>query len=135
MLPALLKAYRLQQKAAHVGFDWEKVSQVMDKVEHTAALKEAFRGLGGRERDDVGVRLMILGSENDDIEFVEMVESCGSTVVTDDHCTGTRYFWNNVQPGEDRLASIADRFPLSAFIARAEVADACLNAGFPPLDL
>jgi tetrapyrrole methylase family protein/MazG family protein len=33
VLPALLKAHRLQQKAAHVGFDWEEVSQVMDKVE------------------------------------------------------------------------------------------------------
>ncbi|MHC4319745.1 MAG: 2-hydroxyacyl-CoA dehydratase [Planctomycetota bacterium] len=38
------------------------------------------------------------------------MESCGSTVVADDHCTGSRYFWNNVEPGEDRLAAIADRY-------------------------
>lgn len=31
-LPALIKAYRIQEKAAHVGFDWEKPEQVWDKV-------------------------------------------------------------------------------------------------------
>ena len=84
--------------------------QLVDKVEHTTALNEFLGTLDGRERQDAGVRLMLVGSENDDIEFLEMVESCGSTVVTDDHCTGTRYFWNNVENGEDRLGSIADRY-------------------------
>ncbi|MDH4099848.1 MAG: nucleoside triphosphate pyrophosphohydrolase [Nitrospirota bacterium] len=32
-LPALLKAHRVQDKAARVGFDWEKLDQVIDKVE------------------------------------------------------------------------------------------------------
>ncbi len=31
-LPALIKAYRIQEKAANVGFDWEERSQVWDKV-------------------------------------------------------------------------------------------------------
>lgn len=31
-LPALIKAFRVQEKVAHVGFDWEKPSQVWDKV-------------------------------------------------------------------------------------------------------
>ncbi|MDE6157461.1 MAG: nucleoside triphosphate pyrophosphohydrolase [Muribaculaceae bacterium] len=31
-LPALVKAYRIQEKAANVGFDWEKPEQVWDKV-------------------------------------------------------------------------------------------------------
>ncbi len=31
-LPAIVKAYRIQEKAAHVGFDWEKPEQAMDKV-------------------------------------------------------------------------------------------------------
>jgi MazG family protein len=31
-LPALVKAYRIQEKASGVGFDWEKLSQVWDKV-------------------------------------------------------------------------------------------------------
>ena len=54
---------------------------------------------------------MILGSENDDIEFVKMVEGCQATIVTDDHCIGTRYFWNNVeQNGHDLIYSIAKRY-------------------------
>lgn len=31
-LPALIKAYRIQEKAANVGFDWEDRRQVWDKV-------------------------------------------------------------------------------------------------------
>lgn len=32
-LPALLKAHRVQDKASRVGFDWERIDQVVDKVE------------------------------------------------------------------------------------------------------
>lgn len=32
-LPALVKAYRMQEKARGVGFDWEKPTQVWEKVE------------------------------------------------------------------------------------------------------
>ena len=31
-LPALVKAYRIQQKASGAGFDWDKISQVWEKV-------------------------------------------------------------------------------------------------------
>ena len=31
-LPALVKAYRIQDKARNVGFDWEERNQVWDKV-------------------------------------------------------------------------------------------------------
>lgn len=31
-LPSLIKAYRMQDKARHVGFDWEEREQVWDKV-------------------------------------------------------------------------------------------------------
>jgi len=44
-LPALVKAYRMQEKAKGVGFDWEKPSQVWDKVleEKDELLKEVER--------------------------------------------------------------------------------------------
>lgn len=32
-LPALIKAYRIQEKAANAGFDWEKPADVWEKVE------------------------------------------------------------------------------------------------------
>ncbi len=42
-LPALLKAYRVQQKASRVGFDWEKVEDVKLKLdEEVNELKQAI---------------------------------------------------------------------------------------------
>lgn len=35
-LPALLKAYRIGQKASRVGFDWKDASGILDKVEEEA---------------------------------------------------------------------------------------------------
>jgi MazG family protein len=47
-LPALLKCYRIGQKAERVGFDWESPHDVLDKVrEETRELEEAM------EADDV----------------------------------------------------------------------------------
>ncbi len=42
-LPALLKAMRLTEKAANVGFDWEKTDEIFDKIdEEVRELKEAI---------------------------------------------------------------------------------------------
>lgn len=40
-LPALLKAYRIQEKARAVGFDWEKPEQVFEKVKEELSEFEA----------------------------------------------------------------------------------------------
>jgi benzoyl-CoA reductase subunit C len=86
-------------------------AQMVDKQEHSAALETALARLPGRRAaQPTGARLMILGSEDDDLEFIRMVESCGATFVIDDHCTGTRYFWNNVAPDGAALARIARRY-------------------------
>jgi benzoyl-CoA reductase subunit C len=86
-------------------------SQMVDKREHNDALETLLAKLGKREiTRPTGTRLMILGSEDDDIEFLNMVESCGASFVTDDHCTGTRYFWNNVEDNGNQLERIADRY-------------------------
>ena len=48
-LPALIKAYRVQEKAANIGFDWEKPEQVWDKVaEETSEVNQAIAS-GNRE--------------------------------------------------------------------------------------
>ncbi|MDE5554834.1 MAG: nucleoside triphosphate pyrophosphohydrolase, partial [Muribaculaceae bacterium] len=42
-LPALIKSYRIQEKAANVGFDWEKREDVWDKVkEEVGEVSEAI---------------------------------------------------------------------------------------------
>jgi benzoyl-CoA reductase subunit C len=86
-------------------------SQMTDKAEHNRELKKLLEGLPTRQNGrQTGVRLMIIGSEDDDTEFINMVESCGATFVVDEHCTGTRYFWNEVEPRQDRLEAIAARY-------------------------
>ena len=67
-LPPLLKAYRMQDKARGVGFDWEEKSQVWDKVreemkEYQAELDametagedaEAKKAAFGRAEEELG---------------------------------------------------------------------------------
>jgi len=46
-LPSLIKAFRIQEKAANVGFDWEERSQVWDKVrEEMHEVEQAVAGEG-----------------------------------------------------------------------------------------
>lgn len=49
-LPALVKAFRIQEKAAHVGFDWEERSQVWDKVKEEIAEFEAEAEKGDSDK-------------------------------------------------------------------------------------
>jgi benzoyl-CoA reductase subunit C len=86
-------------------------NQMVDKKEHSEALQQLLEELAKRDAGPSGgTRLMILGSEDDDIAFIRMVESSGATFVIDEHCTGTRYFWNDVERNGDLLAAIADRY-------------------------
>ena len=55
-LPSLIKAYRIQDKARNVGFDWEEKEQVWDKVyEELGELKEELkRGDKQRSTEEFG---------------------------------------------------------------------------------
>lgn len=49
-LPALIKAYRIQEKAAHVGFDWDSPEQVWEKVkEETSEVENEIKTGNGKE--------------------------------------------------------------------------------------
>ena len=84
----------------------------VDKKDHNAELKRILPELKSRSLDrETGSRLMIVGSEDDDTEFINMVESVGATIVCDDHCTGSRYFWNETKfQNGDILQDIANRY-------------------------
>ncbi len=86
-------------------------SQLMDVAEHNKLLEELLKELPNRKLDrNPGLRLMMVGSEMDDIVFVKMMEELGCTIVIDEHCTGSRYFWDEVKPGKDPLTAIAARY-------------------------
>ena len=87
--------------------------QMSDKREHSVLLEQVLGDLEKRTppAQASGTRLLLVGSEDDDLDFVRMIETVGGTIVTDDHCTGTRYFWNNVhRNGAPPLQAIANRY-------------------------
>ncbi len=50
-LPSLLRAVKLQKRAARVGFDWPETVQVLDKMqEESAELVEAYQGGESQDR-------------------------------------------------------------------------------------
>jgi tetrapyrrole methylase family protein/MazG family protein len=51
-LPALMKAVKLQKKAAQVGFDWNQVEEIYDKVEEE--LTEMKQAQGEEQIDELG---------------------------------------------------------------------------------
>ena len=61
-LPALLKAQKLQNKAAKVGFEWPDVSRVLDKLEEEIKeLREAVRAGSAEDKmEEVGDVLFVL---------------------------------------------------------------------------
>lgn len=55
-LPAMIKAFRIQEKVAHVGFDWESREQVWDKVKEELCEfeAEAKNGDSAKMEDEMG---------------------------------------------------------------------------------
>lgn len=89
-----------------------------DAREFTEVAKKVKEELKTRKLDrDPGKRIMLIGSENDDISYISMIEtlgdreSVGCTVVVEEHCTTTRYFWDLVDEKiKDPLEAIAKRY-------------------------
>ena len=54
-LPAIVKAYRIQEKAAKTGFDWDNAAQVWEKVEEEIAeLHEAVLEIPDKKEEEFG---------------------------------------------------------------------------------
>lgn len=63
-LPALLRAYKLQKRAARVGFDWPDIAPVLDKVAEEAREVAAARDGGTPEElaEEVGDLLFVVAN-------------------------------------------------------------------------
>ncbi len=113
----LKKIYELKMKQPPLisGTEYLEIALsglVMPKPEHSSLMKQFLDEV--ERRSDLprkGLRLMVTGSVVDNTELVKLIESVGGTVVADDWCTGSRYFWNNVELGKgDPLKAIARRY-------------------------
>lgn len=87
-------------------------NQVSDKAEQNEELKKILGQLDTRPmgQERTGIRLMQIGSEQNDADFEAMVESLNAVVVIDEHCGGTRYFWNETPKDGDPITRIARRY-------------------------
>ncbi|MCK5284647.1 MAG: nucleoside triphosphate pyrophosphohydrolase [Alphaproteobacteria bacterium] len=63
-LPALLRAKKLQKKAAKVGFEWDKLDDVLDKLEEEIAeMREAIKtGTIEEKTDELGDILFVIAN-------------------------------------------------------------------------
>jgi len=100
-------------------------SLVMPKLEHNQLLSRFLAEVENRsDLPREGVRLLVAGSVMDNTELVRLIESVGGSVVADDWCTGSRYFWNLVDEDSDPLKAIAkrclDKVPSSFMYGREE---------------
>jgi benzoyl-CoA reductase subunit C len=86
-------------------------SMVTSKEEHNKLLKQLLSQIENRaDTPKSGTRLLVSGSVMDNTEMMKIIEDTGANVVADDLCTGSRYFWNLVNPTADPLHAVANRY-------------------------
>lgn len=96
-----------------------KAAMVMPKAEFNRLLEGLLEQLKERPGETpAGPRLMLLGSELDDSDYVRIIEGLGAIVVADDLCLGSRYFWDPVGPEGQSLAQESNGDPLEALAWR-----------------
>ncbi|MCX7678516.1 MAG: 2-hydroxyacyl-CoA dehydratase family protein [Spirochaetes bacterium] len=82
----------------------------MPREEYNALLKnfleesKALQGIKNR------IRLMLVGSANDDIELVRVIEESGALVVADNLCFGARLYEDLVEEQGDPVFNLAKRY-------------------------
>jgi bzd-type benzoyl-CoA reductase N subunit len=88
-------------------------SSRMPKETFNECLRELLRDLEhSKQRCKGRARVMIVGSALNNAEFILSIEQIGGLVVTDELCTGTRYWCDQVAVGDhgDPLRAIARRY-------------------------
>ena len=99
------------------------VSMVCPKYLIVDKLRETLEELKKREPDDkpnYKIKVLLAGSENDDPDFVKLIEGCGALVVADRHCYGSLESRQHidVKEGEDPLTAVARHYLLTSQCAR-----------------
>jgi benzoyl-CoA reductase/2-hydroxyglutaryl-CoA dehydratase subunit BcrC/BadD/HgdB len=84
-------------------------SMWMPKEEVNAQIKTFLSKIGDVKENYV--RLHINGTAIFDLELIKMIEDVGCFIASDDLCTGSRYFWDNVANfHQDPFYALAERY-------------------------
>ena len=99
------------------------VSMVCPKYLIVDKLRETLEELKTREPDEkpnFKIKVLLAGSENDDPDFIKLIESCGALVVADRYCYGSLEARNhiNIEEGDDPLTAVAKHYLLTSQCAR-----------------
>jgi len=86
-------------------------SMLMPKEEHNKLLKQLLKEIPNRpDPPKLGIRLLITGSIMDTTDLLNIVETVSGIAIADDLCTGSRYFWNLIEPDKDPIEAISKRY-------------------------
>ncbi|MDM8001016.1 MAG: 2-hydroxyacyl-CoA dehydratase family protein [Dehalococcoidia bacterium] len=116
---ALLRALNDLRKLDEPPIDGAQTTEVlnassrMPKEAFNDCLKVLLRELEGSKLRHKGkARIMVAGSALNNAEFIQSIERIGGLVVTDELCTGTRYWYDPVSftDSTDPLKAIARRY-------------------------
>ena len=118
--------YRKLDKPTITGYEFSiitLVSMVCPKYLIIDKLRETLEELKTREPDDkpnYKIKVLLAGSENDDPDFIKLIESCGALVVADRYCYGSLEARQHIEvkEGETPLRAVARHYLRSSQCAR-----------------
>ncbi len=84
----------------------------MPREDYNDLLQGVLYELEHRKVDTGGSkkRLMLVGSANDDLDFVNLIESCGAVIVADTMCFGSRSYNDMVEENDSPVVALAKRY-------------------------
>jgi len=77
----------------------ELLSSVIDEVKARASVLPSK-----------STRMMVVGAQVDDMAFIDLIENSGASVVADDLCPGAREYGADVEPSQNPIDGIAERY-------------------------
>jgi bzd-type benzoyl-CoA reductase N subunit len=91
--------------------DIVRAAMKIPKDQFNNLLEEALKEISQRKTlSEKKVRLMVVGSYLDNPQFMQAIEDLGASVVVDQICMGTRYFWDSIDPTLPPIQGIARRY-------------------------
>lgn len=88
-----------------------RAGMVMPRDKYNQLLEDLLRDIKNRGKVYTSnIRLMVMGSELDNPEYLKVIEDLGALVVADNLCFGSRYFWDLVEVDGNPLEALAKRY-------------------------